>query len=66
MASVVTSVITKSVTKTALCETAFATSSHRASPQGGVLEGGNPSVYNTSNPIILFRIQSKRGSYPKI
>jgi hypothetical protein len=29
----------------------------RAAPQGGVLEGSNPSQYNASNPIILFIIQ---------
>ncbi|KUI69661.1 K(+)/H(+) antiporter 1 [Cytospora mali] len=30
----------------------------RASPQAGVLEGGNPAKYNSSNPITLFIIQA--------
>jgi len=30
---------------------------YRAAPQGGVLEGANPSVYDAKNPIILFIIQ---------
>ncbi|KAK4552234.1 hypothetical protein LTR86_010588 [Recurvomyces mirabilis] len=33
-------------------------STHRVAPQGGILEGGDPSVYNSSNPIILFIIQA--------
>ncbi len=33
------------------------TSTVRAAPQGGVLEGSDPSQYNASNPIILFIIQ---------
>ncbi|KAA6414298.1 MAG: K(+) H(+) antiporter 1 [Lasallia pustulata] len=54
IASVVTKVVTKTVTKAS----ASATSTVRATPQGGVLEGGNPSVYDPKNPIILFIIQS--------
>ncbi|TKA50447.1 hypothetical protein B0A55_13501, partial [Friedmanniomyces simplex] len=30
----------------------------RAASQGGILEGGNPSQYSASNPIILFIIQA--------
>lgn len=32
-------------------------SSQRASPQGGILQGANPSQYDPKNPIILFIIQ---------
>ncbi|KKK25271.1 hypothetical protein ARAM_000700 [Aspergillus rambellii] len=34
------------------------TSSNRATPQGGILEGGNPSHYDPRNPLILFIIQA--------
>ena len=40
----------------AAAATATATG-YRAVPQGGVLEGANPSVYDPKNPIILFIIQ---------
>lgn len=50
-ASVVTRVVTKLVSSTT------PTSTLRAAPQGGVLEGGNPSHYDPKNPIILFIIQ---------
>ena len=33
------------------------TDGNRATPQGGVLEGINPSKYDPKNPIILFIIQ---------
>lgn len=42
---------------TAASSSASATSTHRAAPQGGILEGGNPTVYSASNPIVLFIIQ---------
>lgn len=29
----------------------------RATPQGGILEGGNPSEYDPKNPIVMFIIQ---------
>lgn len=51
----VTSTIATTVTKAS--SSASPTSTHRAAPQGGILEGGNPTVYNASNPIILFIIQ---------
>ncbi|KAJ5675363.1 Cation/H+ exchanger [Penicillium macrosclerotiorum] len=38
--------------------TATATSTARVSPQGGILEGGNPTHYDSKNPIILFIIQA--------
>ncbi|KAI9931416.1 K(+)/H(+) antiporter [Aspergillus wentii] len=37
---------------------ASASSTHRATPQGGILEGGNPSEYDPKNPIIIFIIQA--------
>lgn len=51
----VTSTIATTVTKAS--SSASATSTNRATPQGGILEGGNPTVYNATNPIILFIIQ---------
>ncbi|KAK1248294.1 hypothetical protein MKX08_006514 [Trichoderma sp. CBMAI-0020] len=33
------------------------TSTVRVAPQGGILEGGNPSVYDPKNPITIFIIQ---------
>lgn len=37
---------------------AAATGSNRATPQGGILEGGNPTHYDSKNPIVMFIIQS--------
>ncbi|RDL41777.1 uncharacterized protein BP5553_01756 [Venustampulla echinocandica] len=34
------------------------TATHRASPQGGIVEGANPSKYDPKNPLILFIIQA--------
>ncbi|KAK1814388.1 hypothetical protein LTR12_011208 [Friedmanniomyces endolithicus] len=48
--------ITDIVMKTAA--SASASSTMRAAAQGGILDGGNPSQYNASNPIILFIIQA--------
>lgn len=33
------------------------TGGNRAAPQGGVIEGANPSVYNPKDPITMFIIQ---------
>ncbi|KAK0268734.1 hypothetical protein LTR35_015306 [Friedmanniomyces endolithicus] len=52
----ITPTITDIVTKTGA--SASASSTMRAAAQGGILEGGNPSQYNASNPIILFIIQA--------
>lgn len=49
---VVTSVVTKTVAS------ASATSTNKAAPQGGILEGSNPTKYDPKNPIILFIIQA--------
>ncbi|RJE17802.1 K homeostasis protein Kha1 [Aspergillus sclerotialis] len=37
---------------------AAASSTHRATPQGGILEGGNPADYDPKNPIVVFIIQA--------
>ncbi|KAF2402883.1 hypothetical protein EJ06DRAFT_536405 [Trichodelitschia bisporula] len=42
------------ITTTAISSAA----AHRAPPQGGILEHGNPAVYDPKNPIILFIIQA--------
>ncbi|RDW71906.1 putative K(+) antiporter 1 [Coleophoma crateriformis] len=52
IASVVTHTVTTTVTS------ASASSTLRAAPQGGVLDGLDPTTYNSSNPIILFIIQA--------
>ncbi|KAK0366579.1 hypothetical protein LTR91_003303 [Friedmanniomyces endolithicus] len=51
-----TQAIADMVTRTVV--SASAPSTMRATAQGGILEGGNPSQYNASNPIILFIIQA--------
>ncbi|KAB8238580.1 Kha1p [Aspergillus alliaceus] len=33
-------------------------STNRATPQGGILEGGNPSHYDPKNPVVIFIIQA--------
>ena len=53
--SSIASVVTKTVT--AASTAASATPSDRATPQGGILEGSNPSKYDPKNPIFLFIIQ---------
>lgn len=51
MASTVTHVVTKTVSSSTTASTS------RAAPQGGILEHGNPSIYDPKNPIIVFIIQ---------
>jgi hypothetical protein len=51
-----TSIVTRTVTAVTSAAPPTATAD-RAAPQGGVLEGLNPSQYSASNPIILFIIQ---------
>lgn len=55
MASVITSVVTATVT--AKPATPSASASSRATHQGGIIEGTNPSRYDPKNPIIMFIIQ---------
>lgn len=47
----------ESASLTATLTSAIASSTNRAPPQGGVIEGANPSVYNPKDPIIIFIIQ---------
>lgn len=51
-------VVTHTVTTTATAAAATTSSSSRVSPQGGILEGGNPTIYDPKNPIIVFVIQA--------
>ncbi|RCI13013.1 hypothetical protein L249_0466 [Ophiocordyceps polyrhachis-furcata BCC 54312] len=51
------STISSAVSTTLSSAAATSTAENRAPPQGGVLEGANPSHYDPSNPIILFIIQ---------
>lgn len=44
-------------TNTTSAANATATGGNRAAPQGGILEGGNPTHYNKKDPIIIFIIQ---------
>ncbi|KAF2229103.1 K(+)/H(+) antiporter 1 [Viridothelium virens] len=50
--------VTHSFTKTVSVTSSTASSTSRAKAQGGILEGGNPSVYDPTNPIIIFIIQA--------
>ena len=52
-----TTTVTELVTRTITATSGTASSTLRAAPQGGILEGGNPSHYDPKNPIILFIIQ---------
>ncbi|KIX07737.1 uncharacterized protein Z518_02391 [Rhinocladiella mackenziei CBS 650.93] len=53
-----TATVTDFVTTTVNASTAASSSTNRATPQGGVFEGVNPSTYDPKNPIILFIIQA--------
>ncbi|KAL8824397.1 MAG: hypothetical protein Q9191_005084 [Dirinaria sp. TL-2023a] len=55
MASTVLATVTKTVTAKAAAAT---TAASRAAKQGGILEGANPSKYDSKNPIIIFIIQA--------
>jgi hypothetical protein len=52
MSSTISSLVTTTTTSPAASSTAA-----RVTPQGGILEGANPSEYDSKNPIILFIIQ---------
>ncbi|MCJ1404773.1 K(+)/H(+) antiporter [Xylographa trunciseda] len=52
----VTRVLTQVVTQTVASATPSST--QRATPQGGILEGSNPSIYDPKNPIFSFVIQA--------
>lgn len=49
---------TVTVTATAAVTAATATATNRAPPQAGIFEGLNPTIYNASDPIVLFIIQA--------
>lgn len=53
-----TATVTEFVTRTVNATAATGSSANRATPQGGVFEGVNPSHYDPKNPIILFIIQA--------
>lgn len=55
MATAVFATVTKTVTAKAAATTA---ASVRVAKQGGILEGANPSKYDSKNPIIIFIIQA--------
>ncbi|QDS69173.1 hypothetical protein FKW77_010566 [Venturia effusa] len=57
MASPIATTVQQTVTET-VAASATPTSTSRAASQGGILEGGNPTHYNTKDPIILFIIQA--------
>lgn len=58
MASLITTTIHDTITKTvAASSAAAATASLKAPAQGGVIEHQNPSVYDPKNPIVTFIIQ---------
>jgi len=53
---VLTSILTTTFTAPAAAATANATA--KVAAQGGIFEGLNPSVYNPTNPLMLFIIQA--------
>ena len=55
--SIAASVVTKTITAAA---SASASAADRAPPQGGVLEGSNPTHYDSKNPIVIFIIQVRQ------
>jgi len=59
MASAAMSTATAAISSVASKTMASATntSTYRAAPQGGVIEGANPSHYDPKNPLITFIIQ---------
>lgn len=58
----ITQIVDHTVTHTVTAATASSTV--RAAPQGGILEGSDPSVYDSKNPIIIFIIQVRRTKWP--
>lgn len=56
MAATVTEFVTNTITRTAISTSPTATL--RATPQGGILEGHDPTNYDTKSPITLFIIQA--------
>jgi Kef-type K+ transport system membrane component KefB len=58
MADVATTVFSTVTTTVRASGSASPSSTNRAVPQGGILEHGNPTHYDTKNPITLFIIQA--------
>ncbi|KAI9680139.1 MAG: K(+)/H(+) antiporter [Trizodia sp. TS-e1964] len=52
------STASQSISSTASAAASSSPSPIRVAPQGGILEGANPSQYDMKNPIILFIIQA--------
>ncbi|KAK5651574.1 hypothetical protein OQA88_11847 [Cercophora sp. LCS_1] len=52
------STTTVTVTAAAAATAATATATNRAPPQAGIFEGLNPTIYNASDPVVLFIIQA--------
>jgi len=50
--------VTQVVTRTISVSASTASSTDRATPQGGLFDGLNPTRYDTKNPITLFIIQA--------
>jgi hypothetical protein len=44
-------------TSTLSAALAAASNATRATPQGGILEGENPTIYDMKDPVIIFIIQ---------
>jgi Kef-type K+ transport system membrane component KefB len=55
--AIATATVTSRITTTVFTS-GTPTSTVRVAPQGGILEGGNPTIYDPKNPIILFIIQA--------
>ena len=58
MADVPTTVLNTVTTTVHASGSVSLSSSNRAVPQGGILEGGDPTHYDTKNPITVFIIQA--------
>ncbi|KAI5456899.1 K+/H+ antiporter 1 [Mariannaea sp. PMI_226] len=50
--------LTVTVTSIVTASAAAANSTNKVTPQGGVIEGANPSVYNPKDPLVIFIIQA--------
>lgn len=57
-ATTILETVTRNVTRTITASSAAATTTDRATPQGGIFDGVNPSHYDPKNPIVIFIIQA--------
>lgn len=53
-----TATVTEALTRTVIVTSSTPSSTLRASPQAGILEGANPSHYDSKNPLTIFIIQA--------